>query len=113
MMIQRRNRASLRWFSKNISLITLLWTFCTNPLSYHARVLISRGSHLTPFPYVRESHTRCCGTGFLRVRVWVMLKFPTGHPCPSLIWLAERFTGVMVVRLILSIDHVMYFQIPF
>src|SRR5258707_11439357 len=87
MMIQRRNRASLRWFSKNISLITLLWTFCTNPLSYHARVLIFRGSHLTPFPYVRESHTRCCGTGFLRVRVWVILKFPTGHPCPSLpIW---------------------------
>jgi hypothetical protein len=32
----------------------------------------------------RESRTRCRGTGFLRVWVWVSPKLPAGHPCPSL-----------------------------
>ena len=45
---------------------------------------LSHGSRLNPFPYVRESRTRHCGTGFLRVRVQDLIKFPMGHPCPSL-----------------------------
>ena len=57
---------------------------------------ISRGSRLSPFPYARESRTRHCRTGFLRVRVRDLIKFPMGHPCPPLFEDALKFDNQLV-----------------
>ena len=64
--------------------ITLLWMFLYQPVVQSRTGFHPRGSCWYPFPFVWESPTCHCGSGFLRVRVRVIKICPTGHPCPSL-----------------------------